>query len=185
MIIYLPCFDPCVLFCCLVFCSVSSSTERTYAQPLSSCSNRDPLHFCVLVRLQGALFEQLESGWAYPRSVEDEIEQKTRQQNKTQGSKQGKQIINQNICVLTPLKRASDRKKTQIMTISVNQDLGHSRNTKKIILTFRIYEFIPNYSASPNSLETMNEKAKFDIDLKLPSHVYILIIYLNKNPYHW
>ena len=28
LIIYLPCFDPCVLFCCLVFCSVSSSTER-------------------------------------------------------------------------------------------------------------------------------------------------------------
>ena len=27
LIIYLPCFDPCVLFCCLVFCSVSSSTE--------------------------------------------------------------------------------------------------------------------------------------------------------------
>ena len=28
LIIYLPCFDPCVLFSCLVFCSVSSSTER-------------------------------------------------------------------------------------------------------------------------------------------------------------
>ena len=37
------------------------------------------------------------------RSVEDETEQKTRQQNKTHGSKQGKQIINQNILVLTPL----------------------------------------------------------------------------------
>ena len=28
LIDYLLCFDPCVLFCCLVFCSVSSSTER-------------------------------------------------------------------------------------------------------------------------------------------------------------
>ena len=28
LIIYLRCFDPCVLFYCLVFCSVSSSTER-------------------------------------------------------------------------------------------------------------------------------------------------------------
>ena len=37
------------------------------------------------------------------RSVENETKQKTRQQNKTQGSKQGKQIINQNIRVLTPL----------------------------------------------------------------------------------
>ena len=27
LITYLPCFDPCVLFCCLVFCSVSSSTD--------------------------------------------------------------------------------------------------------------------------------------------------------------
>ena len=27
LIKYLPCFDPCVLFFCLVFCSVSSSTE--------------------------------------------------------------------------------------------------------------------------------------------------------------
>ena len=28
LIICLPCFDPFVLFCCLVFCSVSFSTER-------------------------------------------------------------------------------------------------------------------------------------------------------------
>ena len=27
LIIYLSSFDPCVLFCCLVFCSVSSSTD--------------------------------------------------------------------------------------------------------------------------------------------------------------
>ena len=54
-------------------------------------------------KYKGALFEQLESGWAKSRSVGDETEQKTRQQNKTHGSKQGKQIINQNIRVLTPL----------------------------------------------------------------------------------
>ena len=52
LIIYLPCFDPCVLFCCLVFCSVLPSTERDKAQPLPNCSNRAPLYFCVLVRLR-------------------------------------------------------------------------------------------------------------------------------------
>ena len=54
-------------------------------------------------KYKGALFEKLESGWAYPLLVEDETEQKARQQNKTQGSKRGKQIINQNIGVLAPL----------------------------------------------------------------------------------
>ena len=37
----------------------------------------------IFIKYEGALFEQL-------RSVEDETEQKTGQQNKTQGSKQGK-----------------------------------------------------------------------------------------------
>ena len=54
-------------------------------------------------KYKGAVFEQLESGWAYVSSVENETKQKTRQQNKTQGSKQGKQTTNQNIRVLTPL----------------------------------------------------------------------------------
>ena len=76
------------LFCCLVVCSVSSSTERGLAQLLSSCSNRAPFYFClsapshknafgfavlktILVRrrtktqkYKGALFEQPESGGA-------------------------------------------------------------------------------------------------------------------------
>ena len=38
-------------------------------------------------KYKGALFEQLESGWAYRRSVEDETEQKTRQQNNNIGIK--------------------------------------------------------------------------------------------------
>ena len=56
---------------------------------------REPLKLQTKTqKYKGALLEQLESGWAKKRSVEDETEQKTRQQNKTQGSKQGKQIIN-------------------------------------------------------------------------------------------
>ena len=61
LIIYLPCFDPSVLFCCLVFCSLLSSTERDLAQPLSSCSNRAPLYFCVLVRLRTRKVLKLQS----------------------------------------------------------------------------------------------------------------------------
>ena len=100
LIIHLPCFDPYVLFCCLVFCSVSSSTERGLAQPLSSCSNRAPLYFCVLVRLRacgfktflarrrtktqkykGAQFEQLECGWAYHTQLK--MKQSRKQDKKT------------------------------------------------------------------------------------------------------
>ena len=49
-------------------------------------------------KYKGALFEQLGERLGLSKT-----EQKTRQQNKTQGSKQDKQIINQNIRVLTPL----------------------------------------------------------------------------------
>ena len=53
-------------------------------------------------KYKGALFEQLGERLGLT-TLSYEAEQKTRQQNKTQGSKQGKQKINQNIRVLTPL----------------------------------------------------------------------------------
>ena len=54
-------------------------------------------------KYKGAVFEQLGERLGLARSVENETKQKTRQQNKTHVSKQGKQIINQNIRVLAPL----------------------------------------------------------------------------------
>ena len=55
-------------------------------------------------KYKGALFEQLGE-----RLGLSNTEQKTRQQNKTQGSKQDKQIINQNIRVLTPLVKIASK----------------------------------------------------------------------------
>ena len=81
-IVYLLYFDPCVLFCCLVFCSVSSSTERE--RPNRSQVVRIELH-CI-----SELYSSNLRAVGPSRSVEDETEQKTRQENKTQGSKQGK-----------------------------------------------------------------------------------------------
>ena len=49
LIIYLPCFDPYVLFSCLVFCSVLSSTER--GRPKRSQVARIELH-CISVSLK-------------------------------------------------------------------------------------------------------------------------------------
>ena len=89
-------------------------------------------------KYKGALFEQLESGWAYSRSAEDETDQKTRQRDKTQGSKQGKQIINQNIRVLTPL--VQWQKNDNIGT-SINGHLHITDNLKQ-----RTNIFVPKYS---------------------------------------
>ena len=40
LIIHLPCFNPCVLLCCLVFCSVLSSPNRSQESLLCECALR-------------------------------------------------------------------------------------------------------------------------------------------------
>ena len=49
----------------------------------------------------------------------DRTEQKTRQESKTQGLKKGKQIMNQDICVVTHLNEADDHRILKLITLFI------------------------------------------------------------------